>query len=78
MQCIDNQMCFHKGLLTSKVVNYNKDIEAVEESRKKNKLKTKYDRMKKQFVHFREEKDIYMEQVVKFQIWKTSSKEDLN
>jgi hypothetical protein len=34
--------------------------------------------MKKQFYHFRETNNIYNEQVVKFQIWKTMAKEDLN
>lgn len=27
VQCISDQMCFHKGLLSSKVVDYNKNIE---------------------------------------------------
>jgi len=34
--------------------------------------------MKKQFYHFREENNIFNEQVVKFQIWKNMAKEDLN
>lgn len=34
--------------------------------------------MKKQFAHFREEQDICQEKIVKFAVWKTSAKEDLN
>jgi hypothetical protein len=71
-------MCFHKGLLTTRVEAYSKEIEGIEENRKRNKLKNKYDKIKKQFVHFKEEKDIYHEQMVKFQVWKTAAKEDLN
>lgn len=78
MQCFTKDFCFHKGFTTSKVVRYDKSIESEEENKKKGRLRPKHEKLKKMFMHFREEKDIFNEELVKMEIWKKASKEDIN
>ncbi len=53
IQSLSRDMCFHKGLISTNMINYNKDIEGEDENKKKNKLKSKYEKLKKQLSHFK-------------------------
>lgn len=78
VQCLTSQNCFHKVLLSTRVIEYNKQIEKEDQARKKYRLKPRYQKLKKQFVHFKEEKDIFDQAVVKVFLYRNAAKEDLN
>ena len=51
-------------------------MEAAEELKKKNKLKNKFERMRKMYQHCKDNNDIFKEELVKMELWKIGAKED--